>query len=704
MGRRDDNASDESFGTFQVHEELGCGGMARVHRATKICADGSRQPVALKRILPHLASDERLVASFEHEASLAMRLRHRNIVPVYEFGHVDSEYFISMEFIEGWNLRQILRQARAKGLAPSTKMSLRIAAQIGRALAYAHQCSDDQGNPLGLVHRDVTPANVLISQSGELKIIDFGIAHTIAKGPFSQSGTFKGKLAYMAPEAIEAGEVDARSDIWSLGVLSYELLTGASPFDSENEFLTIERIRELEIPSPASANPDCPLAFAAIILRALERDPERRWQSSSEMAEALDEVAASLNVGDDPDAVARWCNQVMGGASQAMLEDPITLTNIRVPSVESELEAATVDLPARPGARLPLPLPPAHAAHAAHAAHSFAMAGHVAANPQESTPRISYRAPTAGEFAELVEAVAVPPAGLSYLHTKRSRTSVGPAAQMAPSSWPGGTVSPPAMPGPTPARAQVATPTPPPTQSAPWRNHAINVALGFALGSAVALGYALGKHKVRSQSSIGTDTQATGSTSSALIDFVITPESAQVLIDGQEQHGSVMLDPGRYNLEIRSDDYRNFSETLEVRAGEQKEYRIALSPSNHRPGTATGSPAKVVASNELVKVQGKSLALPADDLGDRSHVRVLLCVSPQGEVSSAKVVSDVSATSKASLEQQLASWRYQPAGATTSACFASYLRVRGRRVLASSPQPDELRIDRAVRRAPTLQV
>src|SRR6185295_11598595 len=221
-----DLAAEEQFGPYVVYERLGVGGMATVHRALERGIEDFERIVALKRLLPHLAEDASFVKSFVREAKLASMLQHANIVQLYELGRVGTTYFISMEYIDGRDIRRILRQARKVTGPPTINVTLSLLIQLSDALDYAHlRHDDDTGEPLHLVHRDVSPSNLLVTKSGHLKVIDFGIAKAQSQQLRTQTGRVKGKLAYMAPEAISGKELDSRSDIFSVGVIAHELLT-----------------------------------------------------------------------------------------------------------------------------------------------------------------------------------------------------------------------------------------------------------------------------------------------------------------------------------------------------------------------------------------------------------------------------------------------------------------------------------------------
>jgi serine/threonine protein kinase len=282
------HAVRERFGSYEIYEELGAGGLASVHLAR---SRAIKNPVALKRLYPHVAGVRELVESFIDEARLARYLRHPGIARVYEFGRIKGTYFIAFEFVPGPTLQQLQRQCAAHvGLIP-VPVVLEIGYQLCDALDHAHNLCDEHGQPLRIVHRDVSPSNVIVSSSGQVKLIDFGLAKTKQSTVQSQVGVIKGKVNYVAPEYI-LGRLDARCDLWAVGVVLHELLTGRRLFNDPDNLATLERVRSLPIPAPSRMNPDVPPDVDRIVLTALERDPARRWQSAAAMRVALERHAS----------------------------------------------------------------------------------------------------------------------------------------------------------------------------------------------------------------------------------------------------------------------------------------------------------------------------------------------------------------------------------------------------------------------------
>ena len=300
-------AAEEQFGPYLVYERLGVGGMATVHRALERGIEGFERIVALKRLLPHLAEDASFIKSFVREAKLASLLNHNNIVQIFELGRVGTEYFISMEYIDGRDIRRVLRHARKVTGPPPINITTGLLLQLCDALDYAHSKVDDTGHPLGLVHRDVSPSNLLVTSAGHLKVIDFGIAKAQSSQLRTQTGRVKGKLAYMAPEAIMGGrELDARSDLFAAGVIAHELVTARPLFASKNEYQTLLKVQRGDIMSPSTFNQACPPELDAIVLRALARDPDDRFVDAGELRDRLLDMRRKYNLQTGHRDVAQW--------------------------------------------------------------------------------------------------------------------------------------------------------------------------------------------------------------------------------------------------------------------------------------------------------------------------------------------------------------------------------------------------------------
>jgi serine/threonine protein kinase len=267
--------------------------MADVFKARVQGPAGFERTFVVKRILPHLSDDPSFTKMFIDEAKIAAKLNHPNIVQVYELGNVDNEYFMSMEYVRGHDLAETMRTLWARVGPPRPELVAYVGREMCRALAYAHEFTSEDGQVLGMIHRDVSPSNVMLSFDGAVKLLDFGIAKALGGDSAEEgtkSGTLKGKFAYMAPEQTVSNEIDRRIDIFATGIVLHEILTGRRLFKGENDMQTIERVRRCEVPPPSLHNPLCPPELDQIVLQALAKNSDERYQSASEMADALDDV------------------------------------------------------------------------------------------------------------------------------------------------------------------------------------------------------------------------------------------------------------------------------------------------------------------------------------------------------------------------------------------------------------------------------
>jgi len=279
------------FGKYTLFERIGRGGMAEVYKGRIQGPAGFERVFVVKRILPHLSDDQSFIKMFVEEAKLSARLNHPNIVHIFELGAVEGEYFISMEYIRGHDLSETMRAIWKALGPPRPELVAYIGREACRGLAYAHNLTDENGRPLGMIHRDVSPSNVMLSYEGAVKMLDFGIAKALGdSADQSKNGTLKGKYAYMAPEQTEGENVDNRSDIFAMGIVLHEVLTGRRLFKGQTDVQTIERVRRCEVPPPSASNPAIPRELDQIIFRALQRDPARRWSNAADMADALDDI------------------------------------------------------------------------------------------------------------------------------------------------------------------------------------------------------------------------------------------------------------------------------------------------------------------------------------------------------------------------------------------------------------------------------
>ncbi|TXD32254.1 protein kinase, partial [Lujinxingia vulgaris] len=277
------SATLRKLGRYELTRRLAKGGMGEIYLARARGAGGFEKRVIIKTILPHLAEEEEFVTKFLDEGRIVVQLTHGNIVPVFDMGEQDGEYFIAMEYVEGLDLREVLKRLDASGEQLPVEHALHIAAEICKGLGYAHRKSDEQGRPLSIVHRDVSPSNVLISREGEIKIIDFGIARAAGRLSQTANGRIQGKCCYMSPEQTRGQPLDHRSDIFACGVVLYEMLTGRRPFEGRTDLESLELVRRCEFDPPGVLRPEVPGEVDQIIERALAVDPDARYQNIEDL-------------------------------------------------------------------------------------------------------------------------------------------------------------------------------------------------------------------------------------------------------------------------------------------------------------------------------------------------------------------------------------------------------------------------------------
>jgi len=287
-------AGGTPFGQYELMEVIATGGMAEVYRARMRGVEGFQKIVAIKRILSHLTDNDEFVTMFIDEAKLAAQLQHPNIIHIYDLGKIERSYYIAMEFIDGKDLRTILRQVEEKQKRLPLGLSLYVASRLAAALDYAHRKFDMQGRAMVLVHRDVSPQNVLISYEGEIKLCDFGIAKAASKASHTRAGALKGKLQYMSPEQAWGKDIDHRSDIFSLGLVLYEMVTGRKAFTGDSELSILEQVRAPRMALPRDIDPAIPPQVERIIAKALRENRDERYQTAAEMATDLDGIIQSL--------------------------------------------------------------------------------------------------------------------------------------------------------------------------------------------------------------------------------------------------------------------------------------------------------------------------------------------------------------------------------------------------------------------------
>ena len=274
---------------YRVIEKLASGGMAEVYRAESAGLEGFKKQVAIKRVLPHLSEKKKFISMFLDEARLSAHLSHSNCVQVFDIGVGDSAYFIVMEYVDGADLKAVIESLRKQGREFPMEEAVWIATRIAEGLSYAHELVDEHGKAFQIVHRDVSPPNVLITKYGEVKIVDFGLAKASSQLEKSEPGIIKGKFSYLSPEAASGHEVDARTDIFAVGIILWEMLAGRRLFLGDNDYATVKQVQTAQVPPITRGSGKIPAQLQVILNKALARDPEHRFQTARDLAASLNE-------------------------------------------------------------------------------------------------------------------------------------------------------------------------------------------------------------------------------------------------------------------------------------------------------------------------------------------------------------------------------------------------------------------------------
>lgn len=344
--RPDPSAPQRVVGRYALFEPIAAGGMATVHLGRMMGPAGFVRVVAMKRMHPQYAKDPQFVAMFLDEARLAARIRHPNVVASTDVVAEDGELLIVMDYVEGESLSRLLRLAKERKLEPSPAVCAAIVVQALHGLHAAHEARNDAGMPLGIVHRDVSPQNVLVGADGVARVVDFGIARAAGRSQQTNTGVVKGKVSYMAPEQIRSQGIDRRLDVYAAGVVLWEALAQERLFTADEPLQAIDRILRLGVTTgPASKNPSVPLALDAVVLRATSRDPARRYETALEFADAIEQATTIAS----QRAVAKW----VAAVAKPELDERAKLVHVTngsdpsvvAPSVLTPASVRSSDLP-----------------------------------------------------------------------------------------------------------------------------------------------------------------------------------------------------------------------------------------------------------------------------------------------------------------------------------------------------------------------
>ena len=302
----------EKFGKYQLERKLAVGGMAEIFLGTYVGPEGFKKHVAIKRILPHLTEDQDFVTMFLDEARLVARFNHPSIVQIFELGQVQQRYFLAMEYVHGVSMSKVLKACAKKQVPFPLEYGAKILSNACEGLEYAHNFSDADGTPLNLIHRDVSPQNIMLSYDGVVKVLDFGIAKAAGNIYQTRTSSLKGKAAYMSPEQItQKSGLDRRSDIFSLGIVLFEFATGKRPFGGETELELMMSIVQSPPTDPKQLNPNVPEDLAKVMYKALEKDRNQRYQSAREMRADLEHFLLSRQVLVDSYTLGNFVREVV---------------------------------------------------------------------------------------------------------------------------------------------------------------------------------------------------------------------------------------------------------------------------------------------------------------------------------------------------------------------------------------------------------
>ncbi len=341
-----DELTIEEYGDYYLAKKIAYGGMAELFRARRrVGVEGFEKMLAIKRILPHLSNDGDFISMFIDEAKIAAQLTHENIVQIFDFGKLEESYYLAMEYVWGKSLKVMRTQDEAQGLP--VNLALYAISRASMGLDYAHRKKGTDNETLNIIHRDISPQNILVSYEGEVKLVDFGIAKAAFRSSETKSGVFKGKIPYMSPEQVMGGTVDQRSDIFSLGIVLYELLTGQRIFRGESEFRLIEEVKSSSISPPSQLASVIPEKVDAIVLKALERDPDKRYQTAEELYEELvgylDDQRAYLSPSDLRNYMQKNFNEEIQQEEKEIQEEAALVRHHERDRIRREIHASRVE-------------------------------------------------------------------------------------------------------------------------------------------------------------------------------------------------------------------------------------------------------------------------------------------------------------------------------------------------------------------------
>jgi serine/threonine-protein kinase len=436
MGALSTGSPSRVLGRYELHGEIAAGGMATVHFGRLLGEAGFVRTVAIKRLHPQYAKDPEFVAMFVEEARLAARIRHPNVVPTLDVVSEDGEIFLVMEYVQGESLSRLIRALQTKKGHVPPHIATTVVGGMLHGLHAAHEAKSEKGVPLEMVHRDVSPQNVLVGVDGVVHVLDFGVAKAIGRAPTTRDGQLKGKLAYMAPEQLDGRPLTRQSDVYAAAVVLWETLTLKRLFEADNEGAVFMKVIEAKLIAPSELVPDLPKGIDEVVLRGLARDPADRWATAREFALALEKcarVAPASEIGD-------WVQGIAGEelARRANRVADIERGSVRVPAAdESGPDAVAEATRDSSGVRI------GEIAELPSQVSSISVSKSEKVAPPVVAPRANRTGFVVGAFAALLGAL------LFLVLTRGSKVTPPPAAASPPVS-----VSAPAAPPPDPAPSE----------------------------------------------------------------------------------------------------------------------------------------------------------------------------------------------------------------------------------------------------------
>jgi len=318
----------QKFGRYELLERIATGGMAHIYRARLAAAEGTAKELVIKRVLPHLTQNRDFIDMFIDEARITMPLNHGNIVQVFEFGQEGTDYFLAMEYVRGRNLETVLTRLEEQGERMPLSIALYIGSEIAKGLDFAHRNNDAEGRPLNIIHRDVSPQNVLLGFAGVVKLTDFGIAKARTRIRQTAAGIIQGKACYLSPEQAECRDLDHRSDQFSFGILLYEMLTGVRCFEGQSEVETLDRVRAARYIRPIELRIEIPPEIERVLTKALSRNVDKRYTSLAELQVVLSRTLHDLAPEFTPRSLGEWISELF--AAEISYDRPAPVTGQRM--------------------------------------------------------------------------------------------------------------------------------------------------------------------------------------------------------------------------------------------------------------------------------------------------------------------------------------------------------------------------------------